>query len=114
MTTKEDMMFNDSDFEPYTLPSPLTGSPAKQATSSSARPFQPPPFQRSLSFTKDPNGPDSGGPGLMSRQRSFVRSNIANVRSSLRLRYPRPNPAAAASTDIMTQSVDQSVISRYY
>ena len=83
-------------------------------------------LQRSLSFTKDPNsGPDGQAPGGWTRQRSFVRSNIANVRSSLR-RYPgqratggvSSNPAGnnmvgGGNNDIMTQSVDQSIISRY-
>ena len=86
-------------------------------------------LQRSLSFTKDPNsGPDGHASGGWTRQRSFVRSNIANVRSSLR-RYPgqraggnaaggvSANPAGnnmvgGGNNDIMTQSVDQSIISR--
>jgi len=127
MTTKEDMMFNDSDFDgqPFSLPIPsalhspghMPHPPPAASANKNSNGGRQLAFQRSLSFTKDPNV------DLMTRSRSFVRSNANNVRSSLR-RFPhqqqrnqmQPQQTAAttpqAIPDIMTQSVDHSIISR--
>ena len=94
MTTKEDLLYNDmlggSDFEvqPASLP-----------------PMLPKNFQRSQSFVK-PSAQD-----LMVRSRSFVKpnNNNNNFRNSLR-RYN--NNSRDTSEDIMSQSVDQNIISR--
>jgi hypothetical protein len=104
MTTMEDLMFNDTDVPEVIMTTSATSS----------RMMQPPPvplpsprhvpFQRSLSFVKPP------GHDMMVRSRSFVKPNNGlnqnNFRNSLR-RYNNN-----ASEDIMSQSVDQSIISR--
>lgn len=81
MTTKEDLLFNDTD-----MPAPASLPPV--------------PFQRSFSFNKP-------GPDLMTRSRSFVKSSVYN---NHRNRYGLGN--LDNDSDIMTQSVDQSIISR--
>ena len=136
-TTKEDMLFNDTDFDqqPYSLPSqlpaqspsrmppphPMITGPSLIKPPSSANNSSRIPFQRSLSFTKDPNS------DLMTRSRSFTRPPSNNVRNGIRIpgannRYPNiptfnrnnenGNGHHSGIPDIMTQSVNESIISR--
>ena len=135
-TAKEDMLFNDTDFDqqPYSLPSQLPASspsrmmPPPHPLITGPSLIKPPssnqlrtPFQRSLSFTKDPNS------DLMTRSRSFTRPPSNNVRNGMRFhgannRHP-PIPSRnlentnggsshSGIPDIMTQSVNESIISR--
>ena len=118
MTTAEDLLFNDTDApeQPYSLPlsmmlppppssSTLMTTSTITAPSSAAATSQVnKPFQRSLSFVK------SGGHDLLSRSRSFIkppgmgfRNNNNNINN-----YNNVHPYG----DIMSQSVDQSVIAR--
>ncbi len=112
MTTKEDLLFNDTDVMPV---SPAINS-AKElmpppSLSSSSGSNTRGPFLRSLSFTK----PSSD---LMFRSRSFVKpsssSGLSNGRHSQYQQYLHGinQQRLTNSNDIMTQSVDQSVISR--
>ena len=98
MTTKEDLLYNDmlgtSDFE------------SSQVAPASLPPVLPKNFQRSQSFVK-PSATD-----LMVRSRSFVKTgpnNNNNFRNSLR----RYNKNQEQTEDIMSQSVDHNIISRY-
>ena len=90
MTTKQDLLFNDTDV-------PTTAA----ATAGEYNPMLslPPAFTRSVSFTK-PNS------DLMIRSRSFVKSSGFNGRGH------GGNYGIVPTHDIMTQSVDQSIISR--
>ena len=105
MTTAEDLLFNDTDTpeQPYSLPASMLLPPPASAPPASA-PQVNKPFQRSLSFVK------SGGQDLLSRSRSFIkppgigfRNNNNNVNN-----YNGGHNYG----DIMSQSVDQSVIAR--
>lgn len=88
MTTKEDLLYNDTEFGPELSLPPVLPS-AKS-------------FVRSQSFVKN-NGQD-----LMVRSKSFVKpqTHNNNFRNSLR-RYHHNN-----NEDIMSQSADHSIISR--
>ena len=144
-TAKEDMLFNDTDFDqqPFSLPSQLPASspsrmpPPHPLINGPSGLIKPPsanssriPFQRSLSFTKDPNS------DLMTRSRSFTRPPSNNVRNMQKYvnrngtnnRHPNiptgsrnfennngnaPNHMISGQIpDIMTQSVNESIISR--
>ncbi len=130
-TTKEDLLFNDTD-----MPAPVVTSlqPPPQSMQSSviygdSPPALPPPpqsptiaanvpaFQRSLSFTKQPSSE------LMFRSRSFVKPPSSGVmgfanghRGGIPGHHhqflPPAPPSGPASADIMTQSMDQSAFSR--
>merc|ERR1712223_668541 len=134
-TTKEDMLFNDTDFDqqPYSLPSqlpaqspsrmppphPMITGPSLIKPPSSANNSSRTPFQRSLSFTKDPNS------DLMTRSRSFTRPPSNNIRNGIRIpgsnnrftnipTFNRNNENGGSNhsgiPDIMTQSVNESII----
>jgi WD40 repeat protein len=109
-TTKEDLLFNDTDVPQPTVLTEALLSPAKRTATS---------FARSLSFTKQP------GQDLMFRSRSFVKPSgggfgygmggrgrgLTNGRPGLAPLYQQP----LASNNIMTQSmVDPTSASRLY
>ncbi len=106
-TTKEDLLFNDTDVPAMpSIPHPASFSDV------TAAPHQV-PFQRSLSFTKQP------GSELMFRSRSFVKPSSGFAFGFMNGRghhphqfLPPPPPPPPNNGDIMTQSMDQSAISR--
>ena len=111
MTTAEDLLFNDTDTpeQPYSLPAsmlmppPSSAPPPPLATTQQQSVVK--PFQRSLSFVK------SGPHDLLSRSRSFIKPPGMGFRNNNNNNINSYNSTGHYG-DIMSQSVDQSVIAR--